>query len=693
MTNYKLVTKSLCVLVLFWFWASSAFAIDVTIDPGEYKGTWDFSGQPPAKRGIATIDIPAGSSGTIAVSHHGVITDPNQDGIRVFTRGNIFINVAINGDVTVADASRPSAVGGPQTLTFNTIPIEIDPLAYLGLYTIGSNGSFVKGQQAVHIVPGFKNVLVNIAEIGQQFIEITPSGDVLPVIWDNLQNFRNEGNSADSFTFSGNTLTFKNVDIHIDPGAYNCTGCIYLLTAGSPFFEGVGIITVVLAVFYSLQVGSALRKLIEVDFDGTVLPASHPSRGDASDSFTFVGNTIIFKTVTIDINPSDYVGFFGLLNASPINLLGSNGLQTFTVVQDWQYLVSLGFDAGLVQIAVDINGNTSPGLNAIDPSNSFQFAGNLITFNTVPITYSPEDPSLLYLTSNSGQDFFSGTQTLPAVFDTRHYILITGVQRAFFDVDFPCAIIPSETIVTGTEPNTETFQVTCPNPIIDTDLDGVPDSSDNCPLTPNSDQLDQDGDGIGDVCDPDIDGDGHLNEPDNCPVFANPDQLDTDNDGFGDVCDGDDDNDSVNDKADNCPLTPNTDQADNDADGIGDVCDPDDDNDSVPDDEPDNCRLIANPDQADADGDGIGDVCDDDVDGDGVQNDLDACPGTSSGAAITANGCSGAQFIELTCDPANFPNHGQFVSCVAHTAKDLVDLGLISAKEKARFVNQAAKNK
>jgi hypothetical protein len=98
----------------------------------------------------------------------------------------------------------------------------------------------------------------------------------------------------------------------------------------------------------------------------------------------------------------------------------------------------------------------------------------------------------------------------------------------------------------------------------DTDGDGIPDCRDNCPNTPNPDQLDSDGDGVGDACDPcssnDPDGD-NVCVNDNCPFVFNPDQADTDGDGVGDACD-------------NCPSVPNPDQTDTDLDGIGDACDP-----------------------------------------------------------------------------------------------------------------------
>ncbi|TYA60083.1 choice-of-anchor B family protein [Formosa maritima] len=77
--------------------------------------------------------------------------------------------------------------------------------------------------------------------------------------------------------------------------------------------------------------------------------------------------------------------------------------------------------------------------------------------------------------------------------------------------------------------------------IVDTDDDGIPNATDNCPNEFNPNQEDSNDNGIGDACEEitenDLDNDGILDDIDNCPLTPNPGQEDSDNDGIGDVCD------------------------------------------------------------------------------------------------------------------------------------------------------------
>ncbi|MCH8147213.1 MAG: thrombospondin type 3 repeat-containing protein [Planctomycetes bacterium] len=173
-------------------------------------------------------------------------------------------------------------------------------------------------------------------------------------------------------------------------------------------------------------------------------------------------------------------------------------------------------------------------------------------------------------------------------------------------------------------------------------------------------------------CGGDPDGDGVDNRcGDNCPDDANPGQEDCDGDGFGDVCDpeGDSDGsdgDGVCQGVDNCEFSNNPGQEDKDGDGVGDACDPcpnsnpdDADNDGVCDDV-DIC--LGFDDNDDGDGDGVpgngdcvalgGESCDccldaddgeagalGDDDGDGVRNCNDKCNGVDD--AVFGPECDG----------------------------------------------------
>jgi hypothetical protein len=130
----------------------------------------------------------------------------------------------------------------------------------------------------------------------------------------------------------------------------------------------------------------------------------------------------------------------------------------------------------------------------------------------------------------------------------------------------------------------------------DRDGDGIQDSADNCPDDKNADQLDYDGDGVGDACDPDDDDDGVNDDVDNCPFHKNNDQADIDGDGIGDACDPDANGNGI---PDECEVLYNPGAPDWDEDGVIDSCD--------------NCQYAANPVQEDSDQNGIGDACEPEV--------------------------------------------------------------------------------
>ena len=167
----------------------------------------------------------------------------------------------------------------------------------------------------------------------------------------------------------------------------------------------------------------------------------------------------------------------------------------------------------------------------------------------------------------------------------------------------------------------------------DSDGDGIPDLVDTCPEVANADQklftffADGDNDGFGDPNDSIVACTmpaGYVdNALDNCPTARNPDQLDTDGDGMGDACDPDDDNDGRADSIDCDPKDPKvmfkrSFYRDVDGDGFGDQWDYIFDC-TAPEgyvaNGSDNCPEVYNPDQKDTDNDGIGDVCDEPVPG------------------------------------------------------------------------------
>ncbi|MHC4445155.1 MAG: FG-GAP repeat domain-containing protein [Planctomycetota bacterium] len=154
----------------------------------------------------------------------------------------------------------------------------------------------------------------------------------------------------------------------------------------------------------------------------------------------------------------------------------------------------------------------------------------------------------------------------------------------------------------------------CGDPLLDTDLDGVPDCVDNCPADPNKSEPGTCGCGTPDS---DTDNDGTPNCIDDCP--NDPNKIEPGICGCG-VSDVDSDNDGTADCNDNCPNDPN--KIDPGICGCGTPDEIDSDNDGTPD-CVDNCPT--DPNKIDPGICGCG-TPETDSDNDGTPDCVDNCP-------------------------------------------------------------------
>ncbi|MEM6990071.1 MAG: thrombospondin type 3 repeat-containing protein [Myxococcota bacterium] len=605
-----------------------------TVDPAAFDGTWFVSRGVPA---AATV----GPAATTFVT--GV-----QFNVRVGNQGSFVASANSAGAFEVSNGI--SGIGGAG-ITFNTVDVAVDPADFSGDWYIlgGEPGAPLMGTSSATFVPAV-NFAVRVGTVGT-FHLVTESDGTVEVF---------NGVSANGGL---GTLDFNTSAISVDPQAFAGQ---WRINSVVDFTTGPATVNLVPATSYTFAAtGQGSGQPFTVEDPCDVTPGS----------LDFGGNLFLFECGCPD---GDVDGVCDADDACPLD--PDNDADGDGVCGDVD--VCSGDDAtgdsdgdGLCDDIDACVGDNATGDTDLDGvcNDQDQCSGNDGTGDTDSDGICDSDDQCLGddTTGDSDGDLVcddldvcegddaSGDSDDDLVCDDSDVCPLDPLDDE--DGDGVCGDVDS--CLGDDATGDDDFDDICNDQDLclgndatgDEDVDGVCDDIDNCPIDPNDDQADGDGDGVGDLCEADGDGDGVIDDLDNCPDTANDDQSDIDGDGDGDPCDDDDDGDGVLDSADNCPI-------------------------------------YANADQLDFDGDGSGDVCDGDDDADGVGDDLDACPQTPLNVLFDRRGCSGMQLVDLRCgDPSDYWRPWSYLRCVTRASKRAQRKGLLTRRQRARIVRAAAR--
>lgn len=546
------------------------------------------------------------------------------------------INVDDTGNVTVENSV--CATGGAGQLTFKTVPVNLQMNGYEGRWAAPDDYGYASGDRTIHLVPGvgsYYSLTFQHDNAGSNIhFVLNDNGDITVI------------NHPDAAVVDGNTITLQTATVTIDPQEH-----IYVLRLSYMIpngFSGRTSFVLPVGLTHRLTVGDNSPLLFTFHTDGSVT-SLNPDSADGGQ------NLLTLKNTLFNIDPQAFEGIWALGQNSETGYW-ENGYKEPVMVPGMRYnLRVMGLNN--IKFNLDTDGNI---FNMNKPESAEGISNSLVLKN-IAFTVDPNgmDPAYQPLSITAQNTLYYEPKTFIGVPEMKYEYRVQGMTSWYTYTVHTDGAIDMEV----EQRATTTIGLIQFNPtevfVEPKNYDGLWYISSLSPAEsgPKSFSLP-------------IGHEFYLKLHDGSGAWGT---FLVQNECYSEV-------QSLNIDGNLFDVSMACNQViDADEDGIED--------------DVDNCLMVANPDQADFDGDAKGDVCDVDMDDDSILNDSDMCQSTPLGSVITSSGCSSLQYVDMTCNSETSKNHGAFVSCVAHSANELVAEKVIDAKEKKEFIKAAAKSK
>ena len=391
----------------------------VTIEPDAFAGFYDVAGI-GRYSGAQNLEL---AEGTYTLRVLGVAN----------------FEFAVNASGAVTSLNSAAATGSGSTLTLANTQVNVDPGAFDGFYDLVGR---LSGPQSYTLVPGINDYAIKIQGTSRLTFDVDASGNV-------------SSDNAAAATGNGNTLTFANTQVNVDPGAF--VGYYDLIDR----LSGPQSYTLVPGINdYAIKVQGTSRLTFDIDASGIV-------SSDNVAAATGNGNTLTFANTQVTVDPGAFVGYYDLIDRL-------TGIQNYTLVPGLDnYSVKV---AGSIPLTFDLD---SSGQVSSDNPIAAVGNGSVLEFQTSTIQIDPGGyPSLWYVTSIPDG---TGVQIMDLPKGLSGYRLNVSGERPSFSIDDTGTPQPNEIPITV---GGQTYQFlltpyTPEPPVLQVEIDVKPDSDQN----------------------------------------------------------------------------------------------------------------------------------------------------------------------------------------------------------------------